>query len=322
MNADVATPKSTGLAGHAEGSASAEEPAASPPRHAPASPDEEGAPTPFYDHLMTMIEATALESRSAPYNDDDDAAPPIASHRWRTLHPITFAAGLIVVIAAGGAVLRSGASQRQPAVVAADSAPEEASRVVVNATTAVHSVERPLPAAEPDARRSIIGDEGKQTAESGIGAGPASVAKPDQPPVVTAVAGHPIENLGRGTEPRSDGPEKVQPSAEATSPEPIAPTADRASAQPPPADTPQWLTTARETGSTGDQADAHAASLPAWIVSDVNMRAGPSNGQAVVATIPRGSPVEVIDCRQWCEVIFTGQRGWVYRSFVDVNTNP
>jgi hypothetical protein len=26
--------------------------------------------------------------------------------------------------------------------------------------------------------------------------------------------------------------------------------------------------------------------------------------------------VEVIACRQWCEVIFSGQRGWVYKGFI------
>jgi uncharacterized protein YraI len=48
----------------------------------------------------------------------------------------------------------------------------------------------------------------------------------------------------------------------------------------------------------------------------VRLRAGPSNGDAVLATIPGGRPVEVIGCRAWCEVVFAGQRGWVYKGFI------
>src|SRR5262249_23553197 len=36
----------------------------------------------------------------------------------------------------------------------------------------------------------------------------------------------------------------------------------------------------------------------------------------VLATIPPGSSIEVIKCRHWCEVIFAGQRGWVYKTFI------
>jgi uncharacterized protein YraI len=112
----------------------------------------------------------------------------------------------------------------------------------------------------------------------------------------------------------------VQASAKAIDADPIAPTAHPKGEQrrPAPADASQSLalSPASETGSTVDQAGARAANHVARTVSDVNMRAGPSNGQAVLATIPRGSAVEVIDCRQWCQVVFGGQRGWIYKGFV------
>jgi uncharacterized protein YraI len=53
----------------------------------------------------------------------------------------------------------------------------------------------------------------------------------------------------------------------------------------------------------------------------VKLRAGPGNGQPVVATISRGTSVEVINCRAWCEVIFAGQRGWVYKSYLGGSSN-
>jgi uncharacterized protein YraI len=65
-----------------------------------------------------------------------------------------------------------------------------------------------------------------------------------------------------------------------------------------------------------DRANDPVAVQVARVASGVNMRAGPGNGQPVLATIPRGSPIEVVKCAHWCEVIFAGQRGWVYKSFI------
>jgi SH3-like domain-containing protein len=90
-----------------------------------------------------------------------------------------------------------------------------------------------------------------------------------------------------------------------------------ASKQPLPPQAPLPPLTGSEIGSTVDPAKDHPVAIPiASTISDVRMRAGPGNGQAVLATIPKGRPVEVIECRQWCEVIFAGQRGWVYKSFI------
>ena len=52
------------------------------------------------------------------------------------------------------------------------------------------------------------------------------------------------------------------------------------------------------------------------MTSGVNMRAGPGNGQPVLAAIPAGSPIQVVKCTYWCEVIYAGQRGWVYKTFI------
>ena len=72
----------------------------------------------------------------------------------------------------------------------------------------------------------------------------------------------------------------------------------------------------RETRPAIDRANDPVAVQVARVTSGVNMRAGPGNGQPVLATIPPGSPIEVIKCGHWCEVIFAGQRGWVYKTFI------
>jgi SH3-like domain-containing protein len=96
--------------------------------------------------------------------------------------------------------------------------------------------------------------------------------------------------------------------------DPIASPANPTGGQSSPA--PSSPAPASETGSAVDRANDPAPIRIAQTISDVNMRAGPSNGQAVLATIPRGSPVDVIGCRQWCEVIFADRRGWVYKGFI------
>ena len=71
-----------------------------------------------------------------------------------------------------------------------------------------------------------------------------------------------------------------------------------------------------ETRPAIDRANDPVAVQVARVTSGVNMRAGPGNGQPVLATIPAGSPIEVVKCAYWCEVIFAGRRGWVYKSFI------
>src|SRR5690606_5652949 len=56
----------------------------------------------------------------------------------------------------------------------------------------------------------------------------------------------------------------------------------------------QSLASARGTGQT------------AHVVRPVNMRASPDNSAVVLAVVPEGKPVEVVQCDQWCEVVADG----------------
>lgn len=78
------------------------------------------------------------------------------------------------------------------------------------------------------------------------------------------------------------------------------------------ADTQQMQTDLAAAGSDGAAESARAAP----VTSAVNLRAGPDNDAAVVTVIPAGSQVNVIGCEYWCEVVFAGERGWIYKSFV------
>ncbi|MGX5799679.1 SH3 domain-containing protein [Bradyrhizobium sp. Arg314] len=52
------------------------------------------------------------------------------------------------------------------------------------------------------------------------------------------------------------------------------------------------------------------------ILRAVTMRSGPKKGAAAIVTIPAKSPVQVMNCKQWCEIVYDGKHGWVYKSYV------
>jgi hypothetical protein len=68
--------------------------------------------------------------------------------------------------------------------------------------------------------------------------------------------------------------------------------------------------------ASADDPDAAVATRSAPVTTDVNLRAGPDNAAAVVTVVPASSHVEVIACDYWCEVVFAGKRGWIYKGFV------
>ncbi|MDX8527842.1 SH3 domain-containing protein [Mesorhizobium sp. MSK_1335] len=52
------------------------------------------------------------------------------------------------------------------------------------------------------------------------------------------------------------------------------------------------------------------------ILRGVTMRSGPKKGAAAIGTIPAKSSVQVMSCKQWCEIVYNGKHGWVYKSYV------
>jgi hypothetical protein len=62
------------------------------------------------------------------------------------------------------------------------------------------------------------------------------------------------------------------------------------------------------------QAVTATRSVP--VTTDVNMRARPDNSAPVILVVPGRRHVDVIDCDFWCEVVYNGKRGWIYKGFV------
>jgi uncharacterized protein YraI len=269
------------------------------------------APTPFFDLLTTMIEAQAAEN--ARLLQRVGATGGIASnHRWHARHLKVCVVGLIVVL--GSAFYVSEAGEQQPPVIAAHEEFQARSALIGNANANDEQIERPPGVGEPSGPRTI-GVEQEQMDEGGTSTKSASKAGSDDETVVTYVVGQPGEKLGFDTENLADDVAREQMPSEAMRAHSIAPAVNE-STEEPSRDAVSPSSVLPQTRSVAKRTNDPVAIQVGRVTSGVNMRAGPSNGQPVLATIPQGSPVEVIKCRHWCEVIFAGQRGWVYKIFI------
>ena len=289
-------------------------------------------PTPFFDLLQAMIEAQAAEKAGALQEVGAtariesvanaartsrrtrlDTIRPAANPRRRAPQLNVCVVGLIV--ATGGVFFASEAGEEQPRAIGADETFQARSIVIGNADANDKPMEKSRGANEPGDSLTIGGEQARMD-EGGIVSESAPGAHSNDPTVATPVVGQPIEELGSDTENRADGGAAERTPSEAVRTASVAPARD-VSPEPsrgavsPPSVTP-------ETGPASDRANDPVAIHVGRVVSGVNMRAGPGNGQPVLATISRGSPIEVIQCRQWCEVMFAGQRGWIYRTFIRV----
>nr|WP_246252663.1 SH3 domain-containing protein [Mesorhizobium camelthorni] len=59
-----------------------------------------------------------------------------------------------------------------------------------------------------------------------------------------------------------------------------------------------------------------AVGREARVTKYVNLRAGPNDESKVVAVVPAKASVSVLDCKAWCEVVFDGKKGWIYKRFI------
>ena len=52
------------------------------------------------------------------------------------------------------------------------------------------------------------------------------------------------------------------------------------------------------------------------ILRAVTMRSGPKKGAGAITTVPAKASVQVMSCKKWCEIVYNGKRGWIYKSYV------
>ncbi|MDQ6436682.1 SH3 domain-containing protein [Mesorhizobium sp. LHD-90] len=75
------------------------------------------------------------------------------------------------------------------------------------------------------------------------------------------------------------------------------------------------------TGQAEQQAEKKTASVgrPGKTVRSVTMRAKPDDRGGVLGTVPGRVDVQVVSCASWCEIIYKGKRGFVFRKFLRNN---
>jgi hypothetical protein len=59
-----------------------------------------------------------------------------------------------------------------------------------------------------------------------------------------------------------------------------------------------------------------AATGTGRILRPVTMRTGPKKNAAVMGTVPAKASVQVVSCKQWCQIVYNGKRGWIYKSYI------
>lgn len=59
-----------------------------------------------------------------------------------------------------------------------------------------------------------------------------------------------------------------------------------------------------------------AAAGTGRILRAVTMRSGPKKNAAAIATVPARTSVQVMSCKQWCQITYNGKTGWIYKSYI------
>lgn len=52
------------------------------------------------------------------------------------------------------------------------------------------------------------------------------------------------------------------------------------------------------------------------ILRAVTMRSGPKKNAAAISTVPAKASVQVMGCQKWCQIVYNGKTGWIYKSYI------
>ncbi len=132
-----------------------------------------------------------------------------------------------------------------------------------------------------------------------------TAAKPDDGTTKTAFAEEDGGAMDVGAADESGADAKVAKNA---------PPAAETAAHPEP--DPKAATAAIPAAKPEPPADKAGAAANGHILRGVTMRSSPKKGAAAIDTIPAKTEVQVISCKSWCEVVYKGRHGFIYKSFV------
>ncbi|SDA92185.1 SH3 domain-containing protein [Mesorhizobium qingshengii] len=52
------------------------------------------------------------------------------------------------------------------------------------------------------------------------------------------------------------------------------------------------------------------------ILRAVTMRSGPKKNAAAISTVPAKTSVQVMSCQKWCQIVYNGKTGWIYKTYI------
>jgi hypothetical protein len=72
----------------------------------------------------------------------------------------------------------------------------------------------------------------------------------------------------------------------------------------------------KATAGEDDPISLVARSRPAQVSTAANMRSRPKSGSSVIMVVPQSATVQLVGCKVWCEIVYKGRRGYVYKDFL------
>jgi hypothetical protein len=107
--------------------------------------------------------------------------------------------------------------------------------------------------------------------------------------------------------------------AKVAAPDPTAKDADGAETAAIPTPKPQLPDAQSSAATAGAKAKPQkvaAAAGTGRVLRAVTMRTGPQKNAAAMGTVPAKASVQVVSCKQWCQIVYNGKRGWIYKSYI------
>lgn len=233
-----------------------------------------------------------------------------------------FVAGLVASAAVGGGVLLFTPLMNEPPALASNETSPDQTPVLASVTLRAEQpaakMQGRLPSADEPQQGVIAASEApvleeKEEVEPATLAEPGKVAdaRSTEPLPATAPA-EPVAGAVQTIDGREDAPQSEQTAAVDT-----VVTFDTI-VKPSEEDEQNETTAENAAPATGEDTDSAEPERIAHAVTHVNMRAGPNNAEPVVAVVSEGSPVKVVQCNHWCEVIYSGRRGWIYGDLISM----
>ncbi|MBZ9796836.1 SH3 domain-containing protein [Mesorhizobium sp. ES1-4] len=142
-------------------------------------------------------------------------------------------------------------------------------------------------------------------------AAPSQVAKQGEPASDKTAAA--FAQLSTGTDATTELAKVAAPAPAASSIPDGAQTAAIPQVQP---QSPDQQPAARDDAGGKAKPRKVAAASSGRVLRAVTMRSGPKKNAAAIATVPARTSVQVMSCKQWCQVIYNGKTGWIYKSYI------